>query len=203
VVDDAQDGVGVAGLSSMLQQAAGDASPACLAAARPVQDAPDAVFEEELVHWLERLYDVRAERVLMSRLERLYGVGWLVVAAATLAAPMLGLFAAFTAVVALIATLGVGWTAATRHYLGRTNGRPRPGSHAPTTSADLPAFGPDERARLVRLMNLSRAAWRPATRMLLRAELRDARCCGALTNWGPLYQVEDVLLANPFGHDVE
>ncbi len=70
------------------------------------------------------------------------------------------------------------------------------GTRAP---GDLPILGPDERARLVRLMNLTRAAWRPATRMLLRAELRDARSCGTLAYWGPLYDREDIILANAFG----
>ena len=47
-------------------------------------------------------------------------------------------------------------------------------------------------------MNLSRAAWRPATRMLLRAELREARSCGTLAGWRPLFDLEDTVLTNAF-----
>jgi hypothetical protein len=34
--------------------------------------------------------------------------------------------------------------------------------------------------------------------MLLRAELREARSCGRLANWRPLYDLEDVVLTDAF-----
>jgi hypothetical protein len=134
----------------------------------------------------------------MGRLERMYGVGWLGVTVAILAVPMLGTVAALAAVVLLVATLGVAWRAAIRCGLERRDRTQRARAPGRNASHDLPMLGPDERARLARLMNLSRAAWRPATRMLLRAELWEARSCGPLANWRPLYDLEDVVLANPF-----
>jgi hypothetical protein len=197
-MDDLQAGVRRAGQSPLPRQAAADAGLGCLVTARPGLDPLEAAFEADLANWLARLYSVRAERPLIGRLERMRSVGWLAVIAAILAVPMLGAVAAVAAVVLLVATLVVVRRAATSRSLERRDRRQRMWAPAAIASNDLPMFGPDERARLVRLMNLSRAAWRPATRMLLRAELRDARSCGSLANWGPLYDLEDVVLANAF-----
>ena len=133
----------------------------------------------------------------MGQLERVYGVGWLATTVSILAVPLFGVLAVFAAVLLLVAMLVLAWKAAIRSLEQSDLAHP---VDAPETTAQNghPIFGPDEHARLVRLMNLSQAAWRPATRMLLRAELRDARSCGRLVNWRPLYDLEDVVLTDAF-----
>jgi len=175
-----------------------DSGWACLATARAELDPLETAFQEEFTSWLAHLYAVRTERLLMARLQRLYGAGWLAVTVAVLAVPVVEAVAAVVAVVLLVATLALGWRAANGRDLVRRDRTECVAAPGPTAS-ELPPFGPDERAQLVRLMNLSRAAWRPATRMLLRAELRDARSRGPLANWGPLYDLEEVVLADAFG----
>ncbi|HEY3063010.1 MAG TPA: hypothetical protein VGL99_28895 [Chloroflexota bacterium] len=49
-----------------------------------------AAFEEDLANRLARLYAVRAERRLMGRLQRVFGVGWFAVTGAIVAVPVLG-----------------------------------------------------------------------------------------------------------------
>ena len=134
----------------------------------------------------------------MGCLERTCGAGWLAVIAATLAMLLFGAIALLAAAVLLVATLAVAWRAAMSCSPERPQRRQPTGVPGPTGPIEHPMFGPDERAQLVRLMNLSRAAWRPATRMLLRAELREARSRGPLANWRPLYDLEDVVLADAF-----
>jgi hypothetical protein len=197
-MDDVQTGTRLAGLSPLSVQAAGDAGRACLAAAPPLADPLEAAFEDDLDGWLTRLYAVREERRLMGCLVRTCGAGWLAVMAATLATLLFGAIATLAAAVLLVATLVVAWRAAMNSspaQLKRARAAGAPGS---TGLIEHPMFGPDERAQLVRLMNLSHAAWRPATRMLLRAELREARSRGPLANWRPLYDLEDVVLGDAF-----
>jgi hypothetical protein len=158
----------------------------------------DASFETDLTVWLERLYAVRAERQGMRRLQRVYAVGWLAIVAMTVALLLLGPIAALGALLLLVVTLGMGWWLVSAARLEDPRSRGRVPAHGQCRSYELPEFGSDERARLVRLMNLSRTAWRPATRMLLRAELHEARTRGALADWGVLYDLEDVVLAGPF-----
>ncbi len=161
-------------------------------------DPLEAAFEDDLASWLARLYAVRDERRLMGRLERTYGVGWLAVTAATLAMLLFGAIAALAAAVLLVAALVVAWRAAMSRKPARPARRLSAGAPGSSGPFEHPMFGPDERAQLVRLMNLSRAAWRPATRMLLRAELREARSRGPLADWRPLYDLEDVVLGDAF-----
>ncbi len=197
-MDDLQAGARLAGLSSLPRQAAGDAGRACLGIPPPVVGPLEAAFEDDLAGWLARLYAVRDERRLMGRLERTYGVGWLAVTAATLAMLLFGAIAVLAAAVLLVAALVVAWQAAMSRKPARQERRPSAGAPGSSGPFEHPMFGPDERAQLVRLMNLSRAAWRPATRMLLRAELREARSRGPLANWRPLYDLEDVVLGDAF-----
>ena len=133
----------------------------------------------------------------MGRLARSYGFGWLALTAATLAMLLFGV-AIVAAAVLLVATLVLVRQAAMRSGPARLKPTTLAGAPGPTGPVEHPLFGPDERARLVRLMNLSRAAWRPATRMLLRAELREARSRGPLANWTPLYDLEEVVLGDAF-----
>jgi hypothetical protein len=193
-----QAGAPLVGRSPLLQRATGDTAYLCLARDQVTLDPLEEAFEEDLANWLVRLYAVRAERLLMSRLERVYGVGWLAVTAATLIVPLAGGVAALVAVAVMVVTLVVAWTTATRGSHVRPQHKQSVSARGTTVWIDHPAFGSDERAQLVRLMNLSHAAWRPATRMLLRAELREARSRGPLASWGALYDLEDVVLADAF-----
>jgi hypothetical protein len=197
-MDDLQAGARVAGLSPLSQRAAGDAGRACFGIPPPLLDPLEAAFEDDLASWLARLYAVRDERRLMGRLVRTYGVGWAAVTAATLAMLLFGAIAVLAAAVLLGAALVVAWQAAMSRIPARLERRPSAGAPGSSGPFEHPMFGPDERAQLVRLMNLSRAAWRPATRMLLRAELREARSRGPLANWRPLYDLEDVVLGDAF-----
>ncbi len=197
-MDDLQAGARLAGLSSLPRQAAGDAGRACFCIPPPLLDPLEAAFEDDLASWLARLYAVRDERRLMGRLERTYGVGWLAVTAATLAMLLFGAIAVLAAAVLLVAALVVAWQAAMSRKPARLERRQSAGAPGSSSQFEHPMFGPDERAQLVRLMNLSRAAWRPATRMLLRAELREARSRGPLADWRPLYDLEDVVLGDAF-----
>ena len=192
-----QAGARLASLSPLPGQAAGDAEFAQFPTFQRALDPLEAAFEDDLAMWLARLYARREEKRLMGQLERLYGVGWLATTVSILAVPLFGVLAVFASVLLLVAMLVLAWKAAIRSVEQSDRAHP---VGAPETIAqnDHPMFGPDERARLVRLMNLSQAAWRPATRMLLRAELREARSCGRLANWRPLYDLEDVVLSDAF-----
>jgi len=197
-----QAGVRLASSSALPGQATWDAEFAPLATPLRALDPLEAAFEDDLATWLARLYARRDEQRLMGQLKRVYGVGWLATAVSILAVPLFGVlavFAMFAAVLLLVAMLVLAWNAAIRSLEQSDRTHP-PGAPETTVQNGHPMFGPDERARLVRLMNLSQAAWRPATRMLLRAELREARSCGRLANWRPLYDLEDVVLTDAFAH---
>lgn len=56
-----------------------------------------------------------------------------------------------------------------------------------------PSLGIDERAHLVRMMNLSSAAYRPAVRPMLIGELRDIRTMPTLASWTFLADLDDLL----------
>jgi hypothetical protein len=192
-----QAGARLASLSSLPGQATGDAEFAQFPTLRRALDPLEAAFEDDLAMWLAQLYARREEQRLMGQLERVYGVGWLATTVSILAVPLFGVLAVFASVLLLVAMLVLAWKAAIRSLEQSDRAHP---VDAPETTAQngYPMFGPDERAQLVRLMNLSQAAWRPATRMLLRAELREARSCGRLANWRPLYDLEDVVLTDAF-----
>ncbi len=196
-----QAGPRLASLSPLLGQAAGDAEFAQFPTLRRALDPLEAAFEDDLAMWLARLYARREEQRLMGQLPRVYGVWWLATAVSILAMPLVGVLALFAAVLLLVAMLMFAWKAANRSLEQSDRAHPV-GAPETTVQNGHPMFGPDERARLVRLMNLSHAAWRPATRMLLRAELREARSCGRLANWRPLYDLEDVVLADAFASTV-
>jgi len=192
-----QAGARLASLSPLPGRKAGDAEFAQLATPRRALDPLEAAFEDDLAVWLARLYVRREEQRLMGQLERVYGVGWLATTVSILAVPLCGVLAVFAAVLLLVGMLMLAWNAAIRSLEQSDRAHPR-GASETTAQNGHPMFGPDERARLVRLMNLSQAAWRPATRMLLRAELREARSCGRLASWRPLYDLEDVVLTDAF-----
>jgi hypothetical protein len=199
-MDEAQVEARLVGRSAIARLATRDDAGANLALRSPTLDAVEQGFEDDVRRWLVDLYAIRAERLGMRSLKRLWGAGWLGITVATLAVPMLGIVAALAAVLLLLVMLGVAWRATAWFERERADRDNRLSGRAATPSTSLPAIGPEERAQLVRLMNLSRTAWRPTTRMLLRAEWREARSSGPLADWGPMYDLEDVVLANPFAH---
>src|SRR5882672_196275 len=107
-MDDLQAGVGPAGLCPLVRPAAGDAGRVSVGVPPPPADPLEAAFEDDLASWLARLYAVREERLLMGRLARSYGVGWLAVTATTLAMLLFGAIAMIAAAVLLVATLVLG-----------------------------------------------------------------------------------------------
>jgi hypothetical protein len=185
-----QAGARPATFSPLPGHAAGDAAFAQLPTPRRALDPLEAAFEDDLAVWLARLHARREEQRLMGQLQRVYGVWWFATAVSILAMPHFGVLAVFAAVLLLVAMLVLASKAAIRS-LEQSNRAHAVGARETTALNGHPMFGPDERARLVRLMNLSQAAWRPATRMLLRAELREARACGRLANWSPLRDLEE------------
>lgn len=200
-MDDLQFGPRLVGSSPPARRAALDADRVCLATPQAVHDPLEAAFEEDLSNWLARLYAARTERVLLGRLERVYRLGSFAVILAVLAIPLFGVVTILTTVVLLVATMALAVTTASRSS-DQPYGLPRPLGRQTLAQGDHPVFAPDERAQLVRVMNLSRAAWRPATRMLLRAEIREARSRGTLAKWEALYDLEDVVLDNAFASAV-
>jgi hypothetical protein len=185
-----QAGTRLATLSPLPGQAAGDAAFAQLPTPRRALDRLEAAFEDDLAMWLARLHARREEQRPVGQLQRVYGVWWLATAVSILAMPLFGVLAVFAAVLLLVTMLVLASKAAIRSLEQSDRAHPV-GAPATTALNGHPMFGPDERARLVRLMNLSQAAWRPATRMLLQAELREARSCERLANWRPLHDLEE------------
>jgi hypothetical protein len=173
-------------------QADGTAERAGPATVRPELDPLEAVFEQELASWLAQLYTARAEQ----RLVRVCGMGWLALMAAICAVPLLGAAAAVAALGLLVATLVLAFKTLDGWITSLDGVCPTTASGTPGQGG-CPVFGPDERARLVRLMNLSRAA-----RPLLQAELREARACQAFAQWRLLQDLESVLRADPFAFSV-
>ena len=196
-MDDLQSGPRLVGSSPPPRWAALDADCVCLATPQAAHDPLEAAFEEDLSNWLARLYATRTERLLMGRLERVYWLGSFAVILAVLAIPLFGVAAILTAIVVLVGTMALAVKTASRP-LDQPHGLLWPRGRQTLAQRDHPVFGPDERAQLVRVMNLSHAAWRPATRMLLRAEIREARSRGTLAKWEALHDLEDVVLYNAF-----
>src|SRR5262249_34112467 len=123
--------------------------------------------------------------------------GWLAVTGTSLAIPWLGALAAFGSAALLFATLLLAFEltlppAELSHFAHA------PGANSPGAEHGRPALGPDERARLTRIMNLSRVATRAAAQPLLRLELREALAQETFATWPSLRQLEEVLDAGAF-----
>ena len=140
-MDNARAGARPTGLSLMPPQAGGDSGQACPTADRPLVDSFEAAFDAELADWLVRLYAVRAHRILMRRLARIYGIGWLLVTTAIVALPMVGLGAVVASVLLLITMLAVAWTTGVRNGIERRRARRPLRVHGSTASSDFPLFG--------------------------------------------------------------
>jgi len=161
------------------------------AADKRFDDALTATFETDLAEWLAWLYAARARRAdlhAMRRLELVYGVGWVAVIVAGLAIPVFGTAAAVLGLSLVVVTM----------VLGRLASAPRrddPDALARASWVSL--LGPQERPRLMRIMNLSRVAGRPAAAALLLDEVDDALSSDGLRTWRPLRDLRELLRANP------
>ena len=138
---------------------------------------------------------------MTQRLEVVYEVGWTAVTVAGLSIGPLGVAAAVLTVVFLIGMLVLGYVVTA----------PRPGR--PDSSIGAVASWPEwsslsaaERAHLIRVMNLSRVAERPAAARLLLTELDEALAAEPLASWPPLRDLRNILRAGwsgltPFGSE--
>lgn len=196
-MDDLQSGVRLAGLYPLPRRAGGNGECVHPATPQSAHDPVEAAFEHELAVWLARLYATRGERVLIRRLKRVCRLCFIAATLIILTVPWFGVTAALTAAAVSVAALALAVKTA-RPCPGLPDGLSWLRGRQPLDQGNHPVFGTDERAQLVRVMNLSRAAWRPATRMRLRADLREARSCGSLANWEALYDLEDLVLDNTF-----
>lgn len=161
-------------------------------------------FEAELaawLAWLEVAQGTRADEHAMRRLELVYGSGWIAITVAGLAIPLLGVTAAVLTVVLFAGMLVLGYlvTAPRPSRLDAT-----PGSVV--TWPEWSSLGPAERARLVRIVNLSRVAARPPGARLLASELDEALAAEPLASWPPLGDLRNILRAGwsgliPFGSE--
>jgi hypothetical protein len=122
-----------------------------------------------------------ARRPSYAPARAVYGVGWASVCAATLAILFAGTAAAVLGMVLLLGTLVLALvlTASGPRYLEQSSG-PVGAWTAWST------WGPAERTRLLRIINLSRVTSRPAGANLLLSELDDALAAEPLASWPPL-----------------
>ena len=162
--------------------------------AAPSMSPHDRAFESDLaawLTWLNTVHNQRADETAMRRLGLVYAVGWAAVTAAVLFVPVVGVVAvALTAVVA-IGTMAVGLVVT----------RPTRGARDDTAADDwlspwlcLPL---EERARLLRIINLSRVATRPLGASLLLAEVDQALAERPFANWRSLHKLHDLVLHGP------
>jgi len=161
-------------------------------------------FEADLaawLTWLESAWGARADEHAMHRLELVYGSGWIAIIVAGVAIPLLGVTAAVLTVVLFAGML----------VLGCVVTAPRPGRLDATGGSvvawpEWSSLGPAERARLVRIINLSRVASRPPGARLLVRELDEALAAEPLASWSPLRDLRNTLGAGwsefiPFGSE--
>jgi hypothetical protein len=160
-------------------------------------DPLQTAFEEDLDVWLAWVRTVGTEHVCMRRLARAYGLGWLSVTGTTLAIPWLGGPAAAASVALLFATLLLAFEL-TFPPAEQSDSAPTSGTASMGAEQGRPMCGPDERARLIRIMNLSRSATSPSVRPLLRDELREALSQEPLASWPALRRLEEALNADAF-----
>ena len=163
----------------------GEERDAC--SARTVDPLATA-FEADLAAWptwLESAWGARADEHAMHRLELVYGSGWIAITVAGLAIPLLGVTAAVLTVVFFAGML----------VLGCVVTAPRPGRLDATGGSVVAwsSLGPAERARLVRIINLSRVASRPPGARLLVSELDEALAAEPLASWSPLRDLRNIL----------
>ncbi len=167
-------------------------------------DALQVAFESDLsvwLAWLEEMRDARADQGSMRRLELVCATGWTAVTLVTLLLPLVGVTALAFSLALFVMTL----------VLACVVTAPQPEApHAASLAADaLPewsSMGPSERARLVRIINLSRVAERPLGARLLLSELDEVLAAEPFASWSPLSELRDIVQAGyaqlvPFGSE--
>jgi hypothetical protein len=165
-------------------------------------DGLEKALESDLEAWLawvKAARDTSHDGRAMRRLELVYGVGWAVVCAATLAIPLVGVAAAVLGVVFLIGTLALAFAVTAREPDDKYQSSGPVGAWTAWS-----ACGPAEHARLLRIINLSRVSSRPVGANLLLNELDDALAAEPLASWPPLRTLRDIAQAGglrliPFG----
>ena len=147
-------------------------------------------FESELGAWLAWVNATRhvlADEQVMRRLEFVCGVGWTAATLAALAAPAVGVIALGIGLSLLAITLVVA-------YLVAAHGeRPQAAGQVLDVWPEWTSLLPSERARVVRIINLSRVAARPSGAQLLLCELEEALAEESLADWLPLLDLRAVV----------
>jgi hypothetical protein len=183
--------------SAERRPAAKSREPAWEAARGLAADPLQSAFEEDLEVWLAWIDAVPVEKHCMRRLVGTYGIGWVGLTGTTLAIPWLGGPAAVATAALLFATVLLAFelTFAPAELTHKMRGS---GALSANAEQGWQVLGPDERARLIRIMNLSRCATRPAVRQLLRDELREAMSQQPLATWAALGRLEQALTSSTF-----
>jgi hypothetical protein len=173
-------------------------------------DALEAAFEKDLRAWLLAIYERRAGLARMRLEQRILKVldserRWLVPLTAGLvvgvgAVPVLGLPAVLGSLILLyVGAIVSGYVTMRRAERIERSVDPRAEALAAAASAwdHRPPFGPDERALLVRIMNLSTppVVHRASARPLLLDELRGALSHPPLDTWPCLADLNELLLS--------
>jgi hypothetical protein len=160
-------------------------------------DALAVAFEAELAAWLtwvEAARDARTDEHAMRRLALVDGTGWLAIAMTVLAIPLLDARAAMLSFALLAGMLVLGCRATAPQSVSRDTTRASVIRYPASSS-----LGAADRARLVRIINLSRIAGSPRGAQLLLSELDEALDAEPLASWPPLRELRDVLRAGQSG----
>jgi hypothetical protein len=139
------------------------------------------------VAWVKATRRVQADEQVMRRLEVVCGLGWIAATVAALAAPVVGVIALGVGLSLLAITLVAA-------YLVAAHGeQPQASSQSLDGWPEWSSLLPSERASLVRIINLSRVATRPAAAQILLGELEGALAEESLANWLPLRELRAVV----------
>jgi hypothetical protein len=166
----------------------------------------DALFEQELRRWVERVYERRAEMLSRRRETRVMRIleaerRWLIplsvgVVLGVALMPVLGA----AGVLGSLAFLYVGAIASGLRTMRRAERAERAVDPDAEARAGVerawrtrPPIGDDERARLVRIMNLASSAGRPGARAMLLGELQEAADDRRLAGWPFLPDLQELL----------
>jgi hypothetical protein len=167
-------------------------------------------FDDDLRAWIDRVYARRSELVAQrveARVARILDAEkrWLVpltvgvVVGATLA-PVVGTWAILATLAALyLGSFASGYV--TMRRAERVERSVDPVAEARRAADDAwesrPPLGADDRARLIRLMNLSRSAALPTARSLLVGEAAETAAQEPFASWRLLRDLQEVLRADP------
>lgn len=166
-------------------------------------EALERTVESDVEAWLAWLKEARATQAdeqAMRRLVSVYVAGWTAVALASMAIPIVGVAAAVLSLVLFAGMLALGFVV-TQPDRAYSDDRA-----AEEVRNDWPTLGLPERARLVRIINLSRVAARPLGARLLLSELDEALASEPFAGWLAVSELRDIVQAGcahlvPFGFE--